>query len=114
MPLFTIETTYRLPVYRHRTYAADSVEEACRIAIADDDWWDQKHDYDNSGPTCVSGAWEGPAAAYQGDPLPYMDHAIPDGDEHPDSLASSRQKARAKRNRQPREKGRAKAPQPCR
>jgi hypothetical protein len=70
MPAFTIETTYRLPVYRHRTYTADSLDEACRLAIADDDWWDQKHDYDNSGPICVSGAWLGEDAAYEGESLP--------------------------------------------
>jgi hypothetical protein len=70
MPVFTIETTYRLPVYRHRTYTAGTLEEACRLAIADDGWWDQKHDYDNSGHTYVSGAWEGADAAYQGAPLP--------------------------------------------
>ncbi len=33
MPRFTIETTYRLPVYRHRTYEAETVEQACRLAI---------------------------------------------------------------------------------
>ena len=70
MPVFTIETTYRLPIYRHRTYAAATLEEACRLAIADDDWWNQKHDYDNSGPTCVSGAWLGEDAVYDGPALP--------------------------------------------
>jgi hypothetical protein len=69
MPAFTIETIYCLPVYRHRTYTADTLEEACRLAIADDDWWNQKHDYDNSGPIYVSGVWEGPDAAYQGQAL---------------------------------------------
>src|SRR5262245_43419897 len=70
MPVFTIETTYRLPVYRHRTYTADTLEEACRLAVADDDWWEQKHDYDSSGQIYVSGTWEGPDAAYEGEPLP--------------------------------------------
>jgi hypothetical protein len=70
MPVFTIETTFHLPVYRHRSITADTLEEACRLAIADEDWWEQKHDYDNSGETYVSGAWQGPDAAYQGDPLP--------------------------------------------
>ena len=70
MPVFTIETTYHLPVYRHRSITADTLEEACRLAIDDEDWWDQKHDYDNSGQTYVSGAWNGPDSAYQGEPLP--------------------------------------------
>ena len=70
MPVFTIETTYHLPVYRHRYYVADTLEEACRLAIADENWWDQKHDYDNSGPIYVSGAWRGEDAAYHGPALP--------------------------------------------
>jgi hypothetical protein len=36
MPVFTIETTYRLPVYRQQTYEAATMEEACRRAIDDD------------------------------------------------------------------------------
>jgi len=39
MPLYTIETTYHLPVYRHCTYEAASADEACELAIDDDDWW---------------------------------------------------------------------------
>src|ERR1700736_2498415 len=38
MPVFTIETTYRLPVYRHQIYEAATMEEACRFAVDDDDW----------------------------------------------------------------------------
>jgi hypothetical protein len=70
MPVFTIETAFRLPVYRQRSITADTLPEACRLAIADEDWWDQKHDYDNSGPTYVSGAWAGEDAAYRGQALP--------------------------------------------
>ena len=70
MPTFMIETAFHLPVYRHRSITADTLEEACRLAIADEDWWDQKHDYDNSGVTCVSGAWAGEDAAYRGPGLP--------------------------------------------
>jgi hypothetical protein len=57
MPRFTIETTYRLPVYRQRTYEAETIEQACRLAIEDDDWPEQKEDYDCSGDTYVTGAW---------------------------------------------------------
>jgi hypothetical protein len=70
MPTFTIETAFHLPVYRHRSITADTLEEACRLAIADEDWWDQKHDYDNSGATYISGAWAGEDAAYHGPVLP--------------------------------------------
>jgi hypothetical protein len=59
MPRFTIETTYRLPVYRQRSYEAETCEEACRLAITDDDWSEQKEDYDSSGETYVTGAWPG-------------------------------------------------------
>ena len=36
MPDFTIETTYHLPVFRRRTYAADTLDAACSAAIDDD------------------------------------------------------------------------------
>jgi len=70
MAKFTIETTFRLPVYRQRTYEADSFAEACQRAIEDDDWSAQKHDYDSSGPTHVTGAWEGAGTAYAAPALP--------------------------------------------
>ena len=62
MELFTIETTYRLPVYRHRTYEAETVEQACRLAIEDDEWDEQKRDYETAGGSYVSGAWRGDTA----------------------------------------------------
>ena len=65
MPVFTIETTYRLPLFRHRTYEADNVEQACRLAMEDDDWDDQKRDYEAAGEAYVSGAWQG-GEAYSG------------------------------------------------
>ena len=66
MPLFTIETTYRLPVYRQRTYEADTLDQACDLAIADEGWDDEKSDVETSGDTYVTGAWEGRDAAYSG------------------------------------------------
>jgi hypothetical protein len=54
MPLFTIETTYRIPVYRQRRYEAPTLAEACRIAIEDDDWEGSKEDYECAGETYVS------------------------------------------------------------
>ena len=65
MPHFTIEATYRIPVYRQRTYEAETVEQACRLAIEDDDWSDQKEDYESSGETYVIGAWPGADTAYR-------------------------------------------------
>src|SRR3546814_11455450 len=59
MPSFTIESTYRLPVFRHRTYEAATAEDACRLAIADEDWTGQKEDYENSGATYLTGIWRG-------------------------------------------------------
>jgi hypothetical protein len=55
MPRFTIETTYRLPVYRQRSYEAETLEEACRLAVEDDDWSEQKEDYESSGETYATG-----------------------------------------------------------
>lgn len=70
MPIFTIETSYRLPIYRHSTYEADDVEQACRCAIEDDDWSGEKLDYEFAGRTYVSGIWRGTNAAYRGAALP--------------------------------------------
>lgn len=61
---FTIESTYRLPVFRHRTYEAATAEDACRLAIADEDWTGQKEDYENSGATYLTGIWPGEDSAY--------------------------------------------------
>ncbi|WP_280171382.1 hypothetical protein [Agrobacterium pusense] len=69
MPDFTIETTYHLPVFRHRTYAADTLEAACRAAIDDDSWEIAEKDFDSSGPVHVTGIWDGTHAAYAGPPL---------------------------------------------
>ncbi len=66
MPIYTIETTYHLPVYRQRTYNADTIADACRKAIEDDGWDDAKEDVDTSGETYVSGIWQGADAAYSG------------------------------------------------
>ena len=77
MPLFTIETTYRLPVYRHRTYEAASIDEACRLAVDDDDWSDEKHDHESAGETYVTGIWSGENAAYSGAAQPIPSHQSP-------------------------------------
>ncbi|RWD43467.1 hypothetical protein [Mesorhizobium sp.] len=66
MPEFTIETTYRLPLFRHATYSANTPEVACRLAIEDKDWSDQREDYESSGEIYVTGIWEGADAAYRG------------------------------------------------
>ena len=66
MPIFTIETTYRLPVYRQRSYEAETLDAACALAIADEGWDDEKSDVETSGDTYVTGAWDGRDAAYHG------------------------------------------------
>nr|WP_210291399.1 hypothetical protein [Bradyrhizobium elkanii] len=71
VPLFTIETTYRLPIYRQRTYDAETLDQACDLAIADKGWDDNKSGVETSGDTYVSAAWEGRDAAYSGPRLPF-------------------------------------------
>ncbi|MBY5827277.1 hypothetical protein [Rhizobium leguminosarum] len=69
MPDFTIVTTYHLPVFRHRTYQADSLDEACRAAIEDDSWDIAEKDVDSSGAIHITGIWDGAHAAYAGPPI---------------------------------------------
>jgi len=64
MPKFTIETTYRLPIFRQRCYEAETLEAACRLAIEDEDWSDQKEDYETSGETYVTDVWAGDVPPY--------------------------------------------------
>ncbi len=74
MPTYTVETTYRVPVYRQRTYHAATPAEACRQAIEDDDWSNDKLDYEAAGETYVTGIWLGADAAYSGDTVPVPSH----------------------------------------
>ncbi len=74
MPAYTIETTYRVPVYRQRTYDAATPAEACRQAIEDDDWSNDKLDYEAAGETYVTGIWLGADAAYSGETVPTPSH----------------------------------------
>lgn len=69
MPDFTIETTYHLPVFRRRTYAADTLDAACRAAINDDSWDIAEKDFGSSGPVHITGIWDGAHAAYAGPSL---------------------------------------------
>jgi hypothetical protein len=84
MPLFTIETTYRLPVYRQQTYEAATMEEACRLAVDGDDWSDEKRDYESAGEIYVTGIWSGENAAYSGAAQPIPSHHM----EMPHRIAS--------------------------
>ena len=67
MPLYTIETTYHLPVYRQGTYEAASADEACKLAINDDDWSCELPDHETAGETFLTGIWRGRDAAYEGE-----------------------------------------------
>ena len=79
MPSFTIETTYRLPVYRQRTYQADDPEQACRLALEDEDWSGQKEDYETHGPVHVTGIWPGTDTAHKAEAIA-IPAAFADGD----------------------------------
>ncbi|MDF2119221.1 hypothetical protein PY365_27000 [Roseiarcaceae bacterium H3SJ34-1] len=70
MPVFTIETTYRLSVHRQRSYEAATLTEACRLAVEDDDWDSAKRDEETVGATYVTGVWEGRDAAYSSPSVP--------------------------------------------
>lgn len=74
MPTYTIETTYRVPVYRQQTYDAATPAEACRQAIEDDDWSNDKLDYEAAGENYVTGIWLGADAAYSGETVPVPSH----------------------------------------
>lgn len=67
MPIYTVETTYRLPVYRRRDYEAATPEEACSLALDDEGWGDAEEDVDTSGETYVIGIWKGRDAAHSGE-----------------------------------------------
>jgi len=69
MPLYTIETTYHLPVSRRRTYEAASADEACELAIEDDDWSCELPDHEAAGQTFITGIWRGRDRAYEGEPV---------------------------------------------
>lgn len=69
MPVYAIETSYHLPIFREVTVEALSLEEACRLALDCDDWSNEKADHECAGETYVSGAWLGPDA-YKGQSLP--------------------------------------------
>lgn len=74
MPDYTVEVAYHLPVYRQRSYSAETPAQACRFAIEDDGWEDAKEDVDTSGETHVTGIWEGADAAYSGREIPVPSH----------------------------------------
>ena len=74
MTTFTVESTYRIPIYRQRSYHADRLAEACRLAIEDDDWEGQKEDYESAGETYVTGAWAGDVPPYSLPALPIPSH----------------------------------------
>lgn len=69
MPVFTIETTCRIPVYRQRRYEARTLAEACRLAIEDEDWKGRKEDFESAGENYVTGAWLGDVEPYSVEPL---------------------------------------------
>ena len=67
MKTFTVESKYFLPIFRHENYEARASKEACERALADQNWDNNKKDYDGSGAVHVSGIWEGADSAYSGE-----------------------------------------------
>ena len=61
MPIFTIETTYRLPVYRQRTYEADTLEDACG-SRSRTRFGRRAADIEMSEAIYVTGIWQADAA----------------------------------------------------
>ena len=57
-------------VYRQANSAAETIEEARRLALADDDWSGERLDYETSGETRISGIWLGADSAWRGVALP--------------------------------------------
>lgn len=74
MPKFTTETTYRIPYYRQRAYEAATLEQACRLAVEDEDWSGELPDYECVGPTYVTGIWKGQDTAYEGEEIEPPSH----------------------------------------
>jgi hypothetical protein len=66
MPRYCVETSFHLPTYHHTVVEADSPEDACRLALENDDWSDAKQDPESAGETYVSGIWIG-TAPYEGE-----------------------------------------------
>lgn len=73
MPIYTVETAYKMPVMRNATYSAETPEDACRLAIGDDDWSAGRREYESGGETYVVGIWKGRNAAWSGPEV-----AVPD------------------------------------
>ena len=64
---YTLERRYMIPRYDHLTVEAESVEEACRLALENDYWDLSEMDYDCCGDVvitkCVHGEYNTPYAA---------------------------------------------------
>ena len=94
MPKFTIESTYNLSMFRHRTYEAENVEAAIAAALADENWEGQEADNGSTTPHTVTGIWEGEDSAYSGRALPCpVDPAEMLRDAAPDMLAALKELA---------------------
>lgn len=64
---YTVQIEYLLPVYRTVVVSAASEEEACLLALEQDEWGDAKYDYDSASTEYVVAVQKGvvdlPAAA---------------------------------------------------
>lgn len=73
---YTIDTLSTLPVLRRRSYCAWSVDDACRLALADTDWTETAFNAEPPGPASIAAVWAGAAEAGQAVPVP-DDYAVP-------------------------------------
>ncbi|MBB3999874.1 hypothetical protein [Aureimonas pseudogalii] len=65
----TIETIYRLPVFRHQVINAESLADACAEAVAEENWDGARKASDSSGDVFVSGIWKGTVEPYGARPM---------------------------------------------
>jgi len=56
---YTVQIQYLLPIFKHVTVEAETVTEACELAVANDEWGDAKEGHESSSATHVCGVVAG-------------------------------------------------------
>jgi hypothetical protein len=75
--VWTVERQYLLPVYQHLQVNGETVEEACRAAIACEDWSSAREDRDGARETVVTMIVEGEHPTPYDTPEGVQPHAVP-------------------------------------
>lgn len=70
MPDFTIDIGFTIPIHHFRNYSAPTLEDACRAALEDENWTEQKEAYQEAGLTMIFGIWNGRDNDYLTPPVP--------------------------------------------